>query len=121
MPRSLKAYLEDILIHSAECKSYANGKTYLAYSNDSRLRRAIERTLQIAGEAVTQAVKLDTAILLSISKGQQIMGLRNRLVHAYDDISDPIIWAVVQDHLNILEEEVRNLLLALPEDAKEEM
>ena len=100
-----------MLSHSQECQSFVVGKTYLAFANDVRLRRAIERTVQIVGEALTQAVSIKPSLLLSISDAQKIIGLRHRLVHAYHDISQPIIWAVVQDHLPILDQEIRNLML----------
>ena len=64
VPRSLEQYLQDVLTHSQECRSYVDGKTYLAFSNDERLKHAVERTLQIVGEAVWQAAKLDPSVVL---------------------------------------------------------
>ena len=98
MPRDFRALLQDMLSNSRECQGYAADKTYLAFSNEPRLRRSIERTLQIVGEALTQAVATDPGLLLSTSSAQKIIGLRHHLVHAYHDISEPILWAVVQDY-----------------------
>ncbi len=113
MLRSRKQYLQDVLDYSKECQGYVSGKTYLGFANDDRLKRAVERTLQIVGEAIWQAAKLDPDIFLLVSSCRQIVGLRHRLVHQYDDISEQILWAIVNDRLPRLDKEISNLLADL--------
>jgi uncharacterized protein with HEPN domain len=36
----------------------------------------------------------------------EIVGFRNRLIHNYDGLDETIIWAVIQNHLPGLKEEV---------------
>ena len=36
----------------------------------------------------------------------EIVGFRNRLIHNYDGLDETIIWAVIQNHLPRLKEEV---------------
>jgi len=36
----------------------------------------------------------------------QIIGLRNRIIHAYDSIDDTVIWAIIIKHLPSLKKEV---------------
>jgi uncharacterized protein with HEPN domain len=110
MPRSAVEFLEDTLTYSENCQQYLTGKTYLAYSNDDRLRRAIERCLSIVGEALSQAIKLDPEIVLAIPNTVRIIGLRHRLIHAYYEISDKMIWSIAQEQLHGFQADVRNLL-----------
>jgi len=47
---------------------------------------------------------------IPITHAKAIVGTRNRIIHAYDAISDDIIWSIVVNHLSKLKEEVRALL-----------
>lgn len=47
-----------------------------------------------------------------ISHARQIVGLRNQIIHAYDNISDENIWSIVVTHLPKLSEEVEKLLIS---------
>ncbi|MCX6273553.1 MAG: DUF86 domain-containing protein [Bacteroidetes bacterium] len=50
------------------------------------LKRAIERDLEIIGEAVNRILKTDPDFPLDSAR--RIVGLRNQIIHAYDSISD---------------------------------
>jgi len=54
-----------------------------------------------------QIKKIDQEI--NIKKDKQIIGFRNRLVHAYDSIDNTIVWAILKLHLNELKEEIKIL------------
>ena len=36
----------------------------------------------------------------------QIISLRNRLIHSYDNIDDSIIWSIITRHLRPLKDEI---------------
>jgi uncharacterized protein with HEPN domain len=78
------------------------------YQNDLKTRRAVERNLEIIGEAVNRIVQKNDNITLSDSR--KIIDTRNRIIHAYDNVSDEIIWSIVITHLPILKLEVENYL-----------
>lgn len=82
-----------------------NFETYL---EDLRTQSAVERQLGIIGEAVNRLDSLHPNKILSHSR--QIVGFRNRLIHAYDSVDASIIWVVVKRHLHPLKEEVEILL-----------
>jgi uncharacterized protein with HEPN domain len=44
---------------------------------------------------------------ITIENDKQIIGFRNRLVHAYDNIDNSIVWAIINRHLQKLEEEIK--------------
>lgn len=72
------------------------------------LRRAVERELEIIGEALNGMEKIDSSI--EITAKRQIIGLRNRVIHGYDKIDDKIIWGTIIKHLPILKAEISNLI-----------
>ena len=52
-------------------------KSYDSYIKDIRLRRAIERNLEIIGEAVNRIITRDKSFTEKISNAKAIIGLRN--------------------------------------------
>lgn len=45
-----------------------------------------------------------------IEKAKNIIGTRNRIIHAYDNISDDVIWTIVVRELPLLKQQIDNLL-----------
>ena len=78
------------------------------YKENTILKRAIERDLEIIGEAVNRILKQEAEFPLE--NAQRIVGLRNQIIHAYDSISDEIIWAIISKHIPALKIEVSNLI-----------
>jgi len=72
------------------------------------LKRAIERDLEIIGEAINRILKEDPEFPLNNAK--KIIGLRNQIIHGYDAISDQNIWGIVINHLPVLKMEVEALV-----------
>jgi uncharacterized protein with HEPN domain len=64
--------------------------------------------LVIIGEAVNKFLKEDSAN--RVENAQQIISLRNRLVHSYDTIDDSIVWSVLTLYIQLLREDVEKLL-----------
>ena len=65
-------------------------KSFAKYQEDLKTKGAVERHLGIIGEAVNKFLKeLATNDLKNAS---QIISLRNRLIHSYDNVDDSIIW-----------------------------
>ena len=83
-------------------------KKYADYLTDIKTRRAVERNIEIIGEAVNRILKKDKHFKLE--NAQKIIGTRNRIAHGYDKISDELIWSIVINNLSKLKEEVDNLL-----------
>lgn len=83
-------------------------KSQDSYIKDIRLRRAIERNLEIIGEAMSRILKEDSHY--EIEHAHRIVGLRNQIIHGYDSVSDEIIWGVVMNHLPKLKIEIDRLI-----------
>ena len=115
MDKRVLAYLSDILTSIERIDSFFKGKPmrYEDYCQDWQLRLAVERSIEIIGEAVNRILKLDPEI--PITNAKAIVGTRNRIIHAYDAISDDIIWAIVVNHLPLLKSEVTALMNQIKE------
>jgi uncharacterized protein with HEPN domain len=110
MDDKIKAWLFDILNAIMEIDSYFDSipKEFTTYKNDLRTRRAVERNIEIIGEALNRIITKDSTF--TISNARKIVDTRNRIIHGYDSVSDEIIWGVVINHLPVLQTEVQNLL-----------
>lgn len=110
MDNEIKTWLYDILQAITEIESYFENKPkkFDDYTNDIKTKRAIERDIEIIGEAVNRILKKDTG--LEIENAQKIIGTRNRIAHGYDKISDDLIWSIVINHLPKLKDEITILL-----------
>ncbi|MDO9341587.1 MAG: DUF86 domain-containing protein [Bacteroidales bacterium] len=110
MDNDIKTWLYDILQSIKEIDSYYDDKPkrYSDYLIDIKTKRAIERNIEIIGEAVNRILKKDKNFKLE--NAQKIIGTRNRITHGYDKISDEHIWSIVINNLPKLKEEVDSLL-----------
>ena len=99
MPHDLRKYLFDILDRCTALRSSIAGRTFDDYESDRMLRRAVERELEIVGEALRQALRLDPSLESRISKTRRVIAFRNWLAHAYSEIDDEIIWDILQRNL----------------------
>jgi len=102
--------LYDIKLAIREIDSFFENqpRNYENYIQNSLLKRAIERNLEIIGEAMSRILKEDPGFHIENSK--KIIGLRNQIIHGYDSISDESIWGVVNIHLPKLRTEIDLLI-----------
>jgi uncharacterized protein with HEPN domain len=91
MDNDIKTWLFDILQSINEIDSYYEGKArrFDAYVADIKTKRAIERNLEIIGEAVNRIRKKDKNIQLE--NADKIIATRNRIIHGYDKIYDELL------------------------------
>ncbi len=83
-------------------------RDFTLYLSNKTMRRAVERELEIIGEAASGLLKINPAI--NISYARLIVDLRNKVIHAYDNVNDTIIWKVIMKDIPVLEAEVNSLL-----------
>ena len=91
MDNEIKTWLFDVLQSISEIESYFDGrpKRFDDYISDIRTKRAVERDIEIIGEAVNRILKRDKDF--KIDNAQKIIGTRNRIAHGYDKITDDLI------------------------------
>ncbi|MCT8341220.1 DUF86 domain-containing protein [Flavobacteriaceae bacterium TK19130] len=108
MTEKSKKYLSDILMAIDLIEKFTSETPeFNQYDNDLKTQSAVERQLAIIGEALNKLKKADADI--EIENDSQIIGFRNRLVHAYDSIDNSIVWAIIKRHLGNLKDEIDNM------------
>lgn len=109
MGDEIKTWLADIKQAIIEINDFLpDQKNFFEFKKDLKTKRAIERNVEIIGEAAIRILKQFPDI--EISDIKKIIDTRNRIIHGYDSVSDEIIWAVVVKHLPKLHEKVCELL-----------
>ncbi len=111
MDNQVRKYLFDIKESVDSIENFLGSqRDFNIYLGNKMLRRAVERELEIKreleiiGEAMSRVGKLSPEV--QISSKTQIISMRNRVIHGYDEI----VWGTIVRHLPILREEVESLL-----------
>lgn len=109
MDNKVKKYLFDIAMAIDNIEKYiGEPKIYENYVSNDMLQDAVERNLEIIGEATNNLLKLNPTI--PISNARRIVDTRNKIIHGYDTIEPVNIWAIIINYLPILKVEVQQLL-----------
>jgi uncharacterized protein with HEPN domain len=83
-------------------------RDFFLFQKDLKTRKAIERNIEIIGEAMDRLLKSYPQI--GITDSRKIVDTRNRIIHGYDSVSEDVIWLIVNKYLPVLEREVRMLM-----------
>ena len=86
-------YLLDMIQHARGILRSVKNKTLQDYLCDEDLRLAVERRVEIIGEAARRVSRTFQDAHPEIPWGK-IIAQRNILTHEYSDIEDEIVWAV---------------------------
>jgi uncharacterized protein with HEPN domain len=96
----------DVLSSADHILSFTNDLTsFEQYKKNFLIKGAVERHLSIIGEAINKFLKESNEN--NLSSARQIISLRNRLIHSYDNVDDRIIWTIVRIHLTPLKDEIK--------------
>ena len=93
-----------------EIESFFEGgpRVFEDFEKDILRQRAVERNVEIMGEAINQMLKNDKSISLNNSKA--IISTRNRVIHGYDSVTPEFLWSLVIRHIPKLQHDVESLL-----------
>jgi len=109
MENEIKTWLTDIKQAINEIKQFLpEKKDFFEFERDLKTKRAIERDIEIIGEAVNRILRIKSDF--KIHNARKIVDTRNRISHGYDKISSDIIWTIVLRDLPGLEIEIDELL-----------
>ena len=107
------AYLWDMLDAARSIQEFTHKAVFNDYAGNKMMRSAVERQLEILGEAARR-----------VSDGfkdehpgvpwRQIVGLRNLLAHEYGDIRDERVWQIVSGDLPALIDHLKPLVPPRP-------
>jgi len=103
------AYLWDMLDAARTMQQLISGLDFTQYSNDRRTQLAVERSLEIIGEAAGRVSALFRNAHPEIP-WRQIIGQRNVLIHEYGEIKQERIWKTVRENIPLLIEQLKPLV-----------
>jgi len=110
MEDQVKTWLTDIKNAIEEIDAFLPDKrNFFEFQKDIKTKRAIERNVEIIGEAANRILKLQPDV--KITNIKKIVDTRNRIIHGYDSVSEDIIWSIVVRYLPVLLHEVQQILL----------
>ena len=97
--------LKQMRDHAREAMEMARGRKREDLDRDRMLNLAIVRLLEIVGEAASR-VPPEVREKHSSIPWPQIIGLRNRLIHAYDEMDLDILWEILRSDIPALLEDL---------------
>jgi len=102
-------YLQDILSSIAKIKEFTKGMDAHAFSSNALVQDAVIRNIEIIGEAASK-LPADFRKAYKEMEWEDIVGMRNKLIHAYSDVDSAIVWDVVEHDLPALEEKIGKII-----------
>ncbi len=104
--------LVDALGAIESAQQFVTGCSLAHYTADKMRRSAVERQLEILGEACARLARLEPALIGSVANLKLAIDLRNRIIHGYDAVDDEIVYLTVTDDLDALKADLTRLLVA---------
>jgi uncharacterized protein with HEPN domain len=109
MNHEILAWLDDIDRSIDEISEFLpEYLDYFEFEEDLKTKKAVERNIEIIGEALNRILKIDPEI--KISDSRKIVDTRNRIIHGYDSVTSDVLWLIIKKSLPLLQQEVKALL-----------
>lgn len=105
-----RKHLWDAREAGAAAREFARDRTLDDYLGNEMLRAAIERKLEIVGEALNRLSRSDAEVAERIPELARIVAFRNLLAHGYGVVDDRLVWDIVESKLPALLGAIRDLL-----------
>lgn len=104
------AFLQDILDAVSDVELFFKDypMRYDVFEKDYLRRSAVERKVEIMGEAINRIKKADPGI--EIPNARAVVDTRNRIIHAYDNVQPEFLWSLVLRHIPQLKKDVERIL-----------
>jgi len=113
MQREPLAHLADVVEASDLIGEFTAGADLAGYRSNPMMRSAVERQLEIVGEALNRLKREQPELADRIPDIRRIVAFRNVLAHGYDIVDDGAVWKAVTVDVPILAAAVAALLAEL--------
>jgi uncharacterized protein with HEPN domain len=110
--RTILDYLEDISVAISDIGSFVQGMSADGFMADKKTVNAVVRSLEIIGEA-TRKIPEDIRERYPDVPWEEIIGMRNRLIHEYFGVDLDIVWQTIQNDLVPLKTAISAMLKEL--------
>lgn len=114
MQRPIAQRLHDAAAACRDARTFCAPVTRDQFLRDRVLHLAVQKLIEIVGEALRQAESLDRTSVSAIPELRVVVNTRNRLVHGYDSVDYGALWDIVQRHIPELERQPWRLLEDAP-------
>jgi uncharacterized protein with HEPN domain len=101
-PRDARVGLSDIVAAGDLVAEFITDRSFEEYAGDRMLSSAVERQLEIVGEALNRVLRIDGSFGEAFPEAKQVIGFRNILAHGYDRVSDALVWSIATESLPAL-------------------
>ena len=101
-----------ILESIAELEQYTSKATFNSFVENSMMRFACVKQMEIIGEAANY-ISDETKSKFTEIQWRQIIGLRHILVHEYFGIDNNLIWQIISNDIPKLKESIQKILESL--------
>jgi uncharacterized protein with HEPN domain len=108
-PRNWRDRIRDILDAIAEIERFTQDMDYETFKGDDKCVRAVEMNFIIIGEAANQIPEEIEEEYAQIP-WSLMRAMRNRIVHAYFNVDEKLMWDTVQNDLPPLIPELEKLI-----------
>ncbi|MCS6802288.1 MAG: DUF86 domain-containing protein [Dehalococcoidia bacterium] len=109
MAKDERAYLEDMLAAAEELRAIVAGLDRAEFSSNRVVQLAVLHLIQTIGEAASK-VSRETREAHPDIPWAAMIGMRNRIVHAYDRLDDDLVWQVAREQMPPLIASLRRLV-----------
>ena len=107
--RSYQDYLQDILEAAEEALDFTQGMDFSIFSSDRKTNLAVVRSPEIIGEAARH-IPLRARRRHPQVSWQDMIAMRNKLIHQYYGVDLEVLWRTVQEDLPPLADAIRRIL-----------
>ena len=101
--------LKHMLDYAQKAVKISRGRKKEELDDDIIFNLALTRSVEVIGEAANRVPEEIQAEHPEIA-WMEIIGMRNRLIHGYDDVDVDFLWSVVQNDLPTLIPQLKSIL-----------
>ncbi|HPS91608.1 MAG TPA: DUF86 domain-containing protein [Methanothrix sp.] len=109
MKKDDSVYLHHIMDAFAQIEIYTEGVSHEEFINNRLIQDGVIRQLEVMGEA-SRNLSEDTRNEYPHIPWRQMIGLRNRMIHAYFSVNLQIIWEIIQGDIPKLKKDITYVL-----------
>ena len=114
MTNRLPKHLFDALTAVRLAREFSAGVSFAAYEANALVRSAVERQLEILGEACQRMTQVDPDIRHRLPEIGFAIGLRNRIIHGYDRVENVVVYDTLMQDLPTLAKRLADELAKSP-------
>jgi uncharacterized protein with HEPN domain len=116
MQKRPDVYLDIALQALRRVQKFLGARSLSEYLADELCQSAVERQLEIAGDALGQLRKLDAQLFEKIPDGALVVGFRNVLAHGYATLNHRRVYEIASARAVELLKAIDELVAKMPEE-----